>query len=174
MFQQGDLVVYGATGVCRVEGLGNPDPRDRSGREFYLLKPLYQDGVVYTPAEGGKVPMRPVMTRKEAIALIGAIPTIEPEVFRERTLQLLSQRYQSMLQSGDSRDLLKLTMSVYRKRQQAEEQNRRLGMVDERFMKQAERLLYGELSVALGIPFDQVEPYIARRVNGGAPAGSGA
>ena len=174
MFQQGDLVVYGATGVCRVEGLGNPDPRDRSGREFYLLKPLYQDGVVYTPAEGGKVPMRPVMSREEAIALIGAIPTIEPEVFRERTLQLLSQRYQSMLQSGDSRDLLKLTMSVYRKRRQAEEQNRRLGMVDERFMKQAERLLYGELSVALGIPFDQVEPYIARRVNGGAPAGSGA
>ena len=164
MFQQGDLVVYGATGVCRVEGFGNPDPRDRSGREFYLLKPLYQDGVVYTPAEGGKVPMRPVMTREEAMALIGAIPTIEPEVFRERTLQLLSQRYQSMLQSGSCRELLKLTMSVYRKRRQAEEQNRRLGMVDERFCKQAERLLFGELAAALEIPVDQVPGFIARQV----------
>lgn len=64
-------------------------------------------------------------------------------------------------------------MSIYAKQRQAETQKRRLGMVDERFMKQAERLLYGELSVALGIPFDQVEPYIARRVNGGTPDGSG-
>ena len=44
-------------------------------------------------------------------------------------------------------------------------------MVDERFMKQAERLLYGEQSAALGIPFEAVQPYIARRV-AGAPAGS--
>ena len=41
---------------------------------------------------------------------------------------------------------------------------RRLGMVDERYMKQAERLLYGELSAALGIPLEEVQPYIARRV----------
>ena len=37
-------------------------------------------------------------------------------------------------------------------------------MVDERYMKQAERLLYGELAAALDIPFDRVQPYIARRV----------
>ena len=164
MFQQGDLVVYGATGVCRVEGLGNPDPRDRSGREFYLLKPLYQDGVVYTPAEGGKVPMRPVMSREEAIALIGAIPTIEPEVFRERTLQLLTQRYQAQLQAGNYRDLLELIMSIYAKKQEAEQQRRRLGMVDERYMRQAERLLHGELAAALGIPYESVPAYIAQRV----------
>ena len=30
--------------------------------------------------------------------------------------------------------------------------------------EQAERLLYGEFSVALGIPFDEVQPYIASRV----------
>ena len=94
----------------------------------------------------------------------GAIPTIEPEVFRERTLQQLSKHYQSMLQSGMCRELLKLTMSVYRKRRQAEEQNRRLGMVDERFCKQAERLLFGELAAALEIPVDRVPDFIARQV----------
>ena len=39
-------------------------------------------------------------------------------------------------------------------------------------MKQAERLLYGELSIALGIPFDEVQNYIVRRVDQGVPAGS--
>ena len=55
-------------------------------------------------------------------------------------------------------------MSIYLKWRQAEAQKRRLGMVDERYMKQAERLLYGELAAALDIPYEEVQPYIARRV----------
>ena len=175
MFQAGDLVVYGSTGVCRVEGITQPGTSgaDRD-RQFYLLKPLQQDGVIYTPVDNAKVPMRPVISREEAEALIDCIPTIRAEAYHGPTLQALAQHYQSAVRTHECRDLVELMMSIYVKRQQAEAQKRRLGMVDERFMKQAERLLYGELSVALGIPFDQVEPYIARRVNGGAPTGSGA
>ena len=55
-------------------------------------------------------------------------------------------------------------MSIYTKQQQAEAKNRRLGLVDERYQKQAERLLYGELAAALDIPFHDVQPYIAKRV----------
>lgn len=163
MYQEGELVVYGATGVCRVEGFGNPDPRDRSGRKYYVLKPLYQDGFVYTPVDGGG-PMRPVMSADAARALIALIPSIQPEVFRERTLQLLAQKYQSLMQTGDCRDLLKLTMSVREKRMQAERQNRRLGMVDEKYGRQAERLLFGELAVALNIPINAVSSYIAEQM----------
>lgn len=129
MFQPGELVVYGATGVCRVESIQQPEPHSAlQGKTCYLLKPLYQDGVIYTPVENSKVSIRPVMTREEADALIDQIPTM-----------------------------------------QAEAQKRRLGMVDERYMKQAERLLYGELAAALEIPFDQVQSYIACRVEKQTP-----
>lgn len=165
MYQNGDLVVYGATGVCRVEGLATPETHGANrGRQFYLLKPLYQDGVIYTPAKGGKVPIRPVMSAGDAIKLIDLIPSVHVEALHERTLQLLAQRYQAALQSGDCRDLLKLTMSVHIKRMQAEKQNHRLGMVDEKYGKQAERLLFGELAVALEIPMEDVPSYIASRV----------
>ena len=50
------------------------------------------------------------------------------------------------------------------KRRQAESQNRRLGMVDERYLKQAEQLLFGELAAALEIPYEAVQPYIADRI----------
>lgn len=129
MFQPGELVIYGATGVCRVESIRQPEPHSAlQGKTCYLLKPLYQDGVIYTPVENSKVSIRPVMTREEADALIDQIPTM-----------------------------------------QAEAQKRRLGMVDERYMKQAERLLYGELAAALEIPFDQVQSYIACRVEKQTP-----
>ena len=172
MFQPGELLVYGTTGVCRVEGVATPNlTRAEWGRQYYLLKPLYQDGVIYTPLDSGERMMRPVMSAEDARALIAQIPTIRPEAFRERTLQLLSQRYQTLLQSGNGRDLLELTMSVYQKRRQAEKQNRRLGMVDEKYGRQAERLLFGELAVALDIPVDQVPAYISSRMKEQAFAG---
>ena len=165
MFQIGDLVVYGTTGVCRVEEITRPNltGADRN-RQYYLLKPLQQDGVIYTPVDNQKVPIRPVISAQEAEALIDLIPTMQAEAYHAPTLQALAQHYQSAVHTHDCRDLIELMMSIYAKRRQVESQKRRLGMVDERFMKQAERLLYGEFSVALGIPYDAVQPYIAHRI----------
>ena len=56
-------------------------------------------------------------------------------------------------------------MSIHAKQAQAEAQKRRLGMVDERFMKQAEQLLFGELAAALELPYEDVQPYIAGRLH---------
>ena len=140
MYETGELVVYGTTGVCQVEG------------------------VIYTPVDSHKVPIRPVMSREDAEALIGQIPKIHAEAWKAPTLQALTQKYQAAMQSSDSRDLVALTMSIYAKRTEAASRKRRLGMVDERYMKQAERLLYGELSAALEIPFEDVGAYIAARV----------
>ena len=173
MFQPGDLVVYGSTGVCRVEEITHPNMTgaDRN-KAYYLLKPLYQDGVIYTPAENSKVAMRPVISSEEAEELIDLIPTIQAEACHAPTLQALAQHYRTAVQSHDCRDLIELMMSIYAKRRQAEAQKRRLGMVDERYMKQAEQLLHGELAAALGIPMEEVQPYIARRVSGKTPAGT--
>ena len=165
MFQPGELLVYGATGVCRVEEITAPDfTRADRGRQYYLLRPLYQDGVIYAPVDSGKVPIRPVISREEAEALIDRIPSVRAEACHAPTMQALAQHYQSAVRSHDCRQLLELTMSIYLKQRQAEAQKRRLGMVDERYMKQAERLLYGELAAALDIPYEEVQPYIARRV----------
>ena len=165
MFQPGELLVYGTTGVCRVEEITTPDlTRSDRGRQYYLLKPLYQDGVIYAPVDSEKVPVRPAISREEAESLIDLIPSIRAEGCHAPTLQALTQHYQSVVRSHDCKNLLELMMSIYLKQRQAESQKRRLGMVDERYMKQAERLLYGELSAALGIPLEEVQPYIARRV----------
>ena len=171
MFQPGELLVYGTTGVCRVEEITTPDlTRSERGRRYYLLKPLYQDGVIYVPVDSGKVPIRSVISREEAEALIDLIPSVRAEACHAPTLQALTQHYQSAVRSHDCRKLLELVMSIYLKRCQAEAQKRRLGMVDERYMKQAERLLYGELSAALDIPYEEVQPYIARRAGKDAPS----
>lgn len=55
-------------------------------------------------------------------------------------------------------------ISIRAKRRQLSDQNRRLGMVDERFLKQAEQLLYGELAVALRLSPEEVQADVDRRL----------
>ena len=167
MYQIGDLIVYGSTGVCRVEAVETP--RHRPGeeeRQYYLLRPLYQDGTIRIPVDT-KVFMRPVISRDEAEKLIDAIPGMNAEVYHERNFTQLAAHYQEALGSHECSDLIELVMSIYAKKQDAESKKRKFGQVDARFMKRAESLLYGEFSVALGIPFDDVQSYIASRVSGG-------
>ena len=67
MFQPGELVVYHTAGVCRVEAITKPNVSgaDRN-KEYYQLKPLQQDGVIYTPVDNPKVSIRPMISREEA------------------------------------------------------------------------------------------------------------
>ena len=120
-------------------------------KKYYRLKPFYQDGVIYTPVDNTKVSIRPVITREEADRLIDLIPSIRAEAYRAPTLQALAQHDQKAVHSHSCLALIELMMSIYTKQ------------------KQAERLLYGELAAALEIPFDEVESYIARRVEVLAP-----
>ena len=173
MFQIGELVMYGSTGVCRVEGISGLDqPGGDRGKRYYLLKPLWQDGMIYAPVDSEKVPMRPVMGRAEAEALIDRMPEIPAAACRGGTPQALAQQYQSAVRDGGHQALIEMMKAIYRKRAQAEAKNRRLGLVDERYMKQAERLLYGELATALEVPFDQVAGYVAGRLEADSEAGS--
>lgn len=120
-------------------------------------------GTIRIPVDS-KVFMRPVISRQEAEALIDAIPGMHAEACHERNFTQLAARYQQALGSHSCADLIELVMSIYAKKQYAESRKRRFTQLAARFMKRAETLLYGELSVALGIPFEEVQPYISSRI----------
>ena len=98
MFQAGDLLVYGTTGVCRVLSIDRRQERVGSTRQerlYYQLKPIYQGGLIYTPVDNDKVSMRPIISRQEAEDLISEIPTLHPAACRASTTQALTQQYQA-------------------------------------------------------------------------------
>ena len=78
MFKIGDLIVYGNTGVCRVEDIGAPALTGANGdKDYYTLSPYYgRNSRIYTPCDNDKVVMRPVISKQEANDLIGGIDEI--------------------------------------------------------------------------------------------------
>lgn len=164
MYEAGDIIVYGGTGVCEVVAICT---MDRDGidpdKKYYQLEPLFQRGTIYIPVDT-KVFMRRVITKSEAEQLIQTIPGIEAEAYHSKNAQELAQHYQSALQNYDCSDLLELTMSINSKKEFNEQNNKKLGTVDDKFMKRAQDLLFEELSVALKIEKEDVQEYIDGKV----------
>ena len=165
MYQVGELILYGGTGVCRVaEIISKRFTRTEPEKLYYVLKPLYSAGTITTPVENGKVFTRPVISRDEAIELIDMIPGIHAEAYHNSNLQQLENHYRTELESHDCRDLLRLTMSTYQKKIEREQAKLKFGAVDRRYMERAENLLFGELAVALDIEKDSVQRFIEDRL----------
>ncbi|MCL1918679.1 MAG: CarD family transcriptional regulator [Peptococcaceae bacterium] len=166
MYEVGDFVFYGDMGVCRVENISEQSMRGGDEDQlYYTLSPLSEKCVVYTPVKNTKVFMRSVISKDEAQELIDRIPTIQARAYHSKAIKDLTRHYEASLKSYDCADLIELTMSIYAKKLEAQEQKRKLGSVDEKFMKRAEDLLFGELSVALGVEKDDVAEYIVAKMN---------
>ena len=165
LYQTGELILYGGTGVCRVTDIvARKFSRTEPEKLYYVLTPLYQTGTITTPVDNGKVFTRPVISRDEALSLIDSIPGVEAEAYHNQNLQQLENHYKHELESHDCRDLLRLTMSTYRKKQEREQAKLKFGAVDRRYMERAENLLFGELAVALDIEKDSVQSFIEDRL----------
>jgi len=160
MYQIGDLIIYGSYGVCKVETIGKIEiPGVDTDRIYYTLCPLYERGKVYTPTDTN-VFMRPIITNAEAKQLIAIIPSISEDEYDSSSGKLMEDHYQESMQTYDCVSLIKMIKTVYTKKVITVGQGKKLGLMDERFMKKAEDLLYGEFAVVLGIPKEDVKSYI--------------
>lgn len=169
MYQIGQLIIYENTGVCEVTAFTTPaECPALSGmpeeRRYYVLRPVFGRGVIYTPVDSKKAFTRPVISRAEAERLLHLVPTLSEKAYYARNLQSLKDHYRSAVSTHDCEELLSLTMSVHQKRLAAEENGKRIGQVDEKYMRQAEEQLFGELAVALEIDRDEVPKRIAETV----------
>lgn len=165
MFQKGDMIVYSNSGVCRVEDIGpleGATGADRH-RQYYTLSLLHGDGTIFAPVDTA-VFMRPVLTPDGVNELIDGLPEIQPSECTERSLTVLTNTYRAAFDSHRCEDLLHLMKSIHAKEKDSIKRGKRLGMVDQRYQKKAEELIYGEFAAVLDIPYDEVETYIGARL----------
>ena len=161
MFEAGSLIVYGSSGICRVEG-ASMKPQPGGGQAmYYTLTPLFGSGTVYTPVET-RVFMRRVISGEEARELVRRMPQIEPDACEGTDQRTLTEHYRGLLHTYQCESLVKIIKGVYLKSKQAVARGKKLGKTDQQFMKRAEELLCEELSLALYIPKDQVKDHILK------------
>lgn len=166
MYDKGTLIMYGNTGVCRVEDV-TPMAGSRGaekGRLYYKLLPIYGSGTIFVPVDT-KIFMRPILTRTEAIALIRHIPSIRSDYETADNWHQISDLYQQSLHSHDCEELIHMIKAIYLKNRASAESGKRPCKIDQDFKKRAEDLLHGELAAALGVSPEEVPPLIERELH---------
>ena len=164
MFSVGELIAYGNTGVCRIESIES----DKAGQR-YVLRPLYQSCTISLPVDSPKDFMRPLISKDEAMSLIDSIPGVSAEPYHNKVMRQLTEHYESALKNYTCESLVELTASIYAKKLQAERERRKFGAIDERYMKRAEALLFGEFAAVLDIPREAVRAFISERLGDRSP-----
>lgn len=164
MFEKGDYIVYGSTGICVVEDVTTMDiagiPKDRL---YYVMSPYQQAGKkVFAPVENPKMKLRRVLTREEALDLIDEIPDLEQIGIQEEKLR--EQKYKEYIRSCECRNWIRMMKTLYHRKQERIAQGKKVTATDERYYRMAEDNLYTEFSISLDINRQDVGDYILERI----------
>ncbi len=165
MYQVGDFIVYGMSGVCKVLEIGSMNLSGiDSDKLYYTLLPVYTKGSrVFTPVDNQKVIMRPVISKTEACRLIDnmqSLKLIEADDDKHR-----EAAYKEALKSCDCREWVRIINTTKQRKQERLSQGKKMSACDERYLKQAQDSLFGELALTLKIEKNEVEDYIEHRLS---------
>lgn len=165
MFEKDQLIMCGGHGVCRVVNItGNPIDRLDNVRKYYVLEPVFEKGsTIYTPVDNDKVIMRRIMNKEEAEELVGRITQIDTVWIQEEKSR--EQMYKEAIRTYDCQSLVQIIKTLYLRKQSRLKEGKKVLSSDEQYLRKAEELLYGEMSLALSIPKNEVETYIKDAVH---------
>ncbi len=164
MFKINEYVIYNSMGVYQIVDVKKE--RDFTGNEteYYVLKPAYGNNLtIKTPVNNPRNKMRTTLSKEGVLSLIESMP--QKETYWINDDRQRNESFKAALRTGDSEQWVKLIKSIYLEQHRKSGQGKKLARTDEDIMKAAEKNLYEEFAVALGIPPDEVVSYIMEHVS---------
>lgn len=164
MFRVNDIIVYSSQGVCKIEGI---EEKKLTGvnKEYFILKPINSDNSTYfVPTDNQMLiaKMRKVLSQKEINDLIDAMAKESANWIANENER--KEKYKHIISEGNHTELIKMIKAIFYEKKQRESAGKRLHASDERFLKDAEQLLYGEFQYVLNLNKDQLMAYIFDRI----------
>ena len=149
MYQIGELVQYGTSGVCRVEEIVQGVPGLSKDTQCYLLIPVSKkEEKIYTPVDNEKVKMRRILSKEEVMELLEKVSEIKgPVILNEKQCEPV---YREELYSIDCYRWLGLLKTLYARREARIAMGKKITTTDERYLKSVEERIREELNLVIG------------------------
>lgn len=164
MFQAGELVVYGAHGVCRiVEQVQRLI--DRKMVTYLALEPVGQgDSRFFVPTQNAAAmaKVKHILSRQELETILDSAEVRTDGWVRDENQR--KQTYRELISSGDRIGLIRMVRTLYCHKAAQAAAGRKSHQCDENFLHDAEKLLVGEVSVVLNLDTDQARSYLREKL----------
>ncbi|WP_251317661.1 hypothetical protein [Flintibacter muris] len=150
MYRAGTLILYERRGVYEIESIGEPPSSVEGGGLYYKLRSPFSTSneIIYTPVDTTAF-MRPLIDKAQAAQYLELCSQLESCPFSSRKTMDLAAHYRGMLASCKLEDCLLLIKEIYAKQRELASHSKKLGQVDQQYLKLAERLVCEEFSAVL-------------------------
>ncbi|MDO4608452.1 MAG: CarD family transcriptional regulator [Clostridia bacterium] len=160
MFKIGDIIVYGAQGICRIDSTEEKQI-GKTNVNYYVLKPIFnQNTSVFVPVENAALTakMIDVLSKTQASQLMQKANDISLLKFAAENDK--QTEYKAILASGDRERLLALIKTIRAERDVRRENGKKLNIIDEQTLRKAETLFYNEMAFVYDVAPDEVKNII--------------
>ena len=160
----GDRIVYGTQGICEIKEI-SPLTLGDEEKNYYFLSPLSDPRcVIYVPCDNQFLldQMKDILSPDEIDSIITS-----PEIGTMEWIGIDIRRKEyctAVLKSGDRHELLRVIYMLRTKREEFRSMKKHFHVADERFLRDAERIINQEFSYSLGIHASEVEDYILSKL----------
>ncbi len=158
MYEIGDKVLYGGEGICEITGIEDRKIADKL-ISYYILKHIDGANSLFLVPINSKVAetkLRKVITGDEIKAIFKSAEKASwKELDKER-----KDMYRIALCNADREAIASLVKMVCEKKEELLGLGKKLHKVDEYFLIEAEKLLYGEIETFFTLEKSEVIPFI--------------
>ncbi|MCD7723685.1 MAG: CarD family transcriptional regulator [Clostridiales bacterium] len=165
MYNVGEVFVYGSNGTCKIVDIKREKFSD-SENLYYVLRPYADEReIIYVPVKNEKLisKMKTLLGEKELLGLIKSIPQCN-DIWIDNTA-LRREKYKEIINKADRVELFALLKTLYNRKLMLATSGKNLSVYDERFLRQAQKIIHSEISFVMKIPRDEVEPFITNLIN---------
>ena len=157
LFNIGDVLLYGAQGICKIDGI----EAKQIGKEitdYYVLKPISNENTaVFVPVKNQALTakMKSILTKTQAKNLIDSIATIDViECLNENQKR---EQYKAILASGDREKLISLIKTIRSEQKLRRAAGKKLNLTDEQTLNKAEQIIFNELAFVLDTTTEELK-----------------
>lgn len=159
MYKENDYLVY-KKDVCKVREVRK---NKMNGKDYYILVPVNDESlIIEVPSDNRMGYIRDVISKEDAEKLIKKIPKIE--TLKNIDDKYIEKTYKELIYNGTHEDLIKIIKTAYIRNEDRTNSKKKLSDKDTKFFEQAEKYLYTELSISLGMNYDETKNYIINKV----------
>lgn len=165
MYQIGEQVIYGIHGVCCVT---DQEERvvDRKRVTYLVLEPVSKDGSRYLVPTHNAVAMSKLrkMVSAEELTELFQSEQIHTDCW-VRDENLRKQTYREKISNGDRATLMQMIYTLYRHKAEQLAAGRKVHQCDENFLRDAEKMLAGEVGVVMGMEYPEALAYVREQLS---------
>ncbi len=150
MYSVGQKVLYGSNGVCVIEDITEKKV-GREKIEYYVLKPVCaKSSTLYVPTHNEKLVSR-IRFVLSADQIRDILKNFKSELSWDDNKLNRNDSFRAVISGARCDELISLVRLIYSKRAELEQRGKRLHVSDERFLREAEKMLCDEISDAFQI-----------------------